>query len=200
MELRQLKDFSDSCVDVFSHRWKLFVGFNLLFFGCILVTLVVATLVSAQQWYFTRESSRNWFLDGGWSYTLLIIIGANLQVSSLQVILPGVLFFPLSIVNPVYTAMTIGLMMYFAQSAQFFMILPTVILEGEAIVLSAMAGTLIGASWLVPKRLYGPEGPSRTDALIQGCEEAVRVLAVAIIVFIISAAVETLTIYVVTSA
>jgi hypothetical protein len=192
-----LKNFLKSCLTIIPSRWKLFVSLNLFFFGCIFITLLVATIIPLPATYLSQYTiARNLFQDSNWLFVLASIFSHNLGIALLAITLPGIAFFALSMIHPLYTAISLGLLtIYPATSQQFFLMFPTLVLEGEAIVLAVMAGVIAGASWFNPKWHYPTEDLSRVDAFMRGLGECLRIYIIAVLVFFIAAIVETVTLF-----
>jgi hypothetical protein len=193
---RALNDFIRSCLFVIRSRWRIIIFFNLLFFASIFVTIFVASLMFSPS-LFPRVLSpnQNVIIGADWPETLLVIFFHNMGLVFFLATLPGILFFALPTIFPLYTAITWGLSAYSLTSSQFFVILPTLLLEGEGIVLSAMAGTLLGASWLMPHRLYPGEKLPRIDAFKKALGECLRIYFFVVVILFVAAAVETLTLF-----
>jgi uncharacterized membrane protein SpoIIM required for sporulation len=77
----------------------------------------------------------------------------------------------------------------------FLAALPTLILEGEAYVLAALAGVNIGLSWLTPNWVYKQEKESlsRSEALRRAFRQSAYVYVFVVILLLAAAIVETLT-------
>jgi hypothetical protein len=166
------------------------VLFNVLFFGCVTVTLLVVSFVVQPPPLYTgyRPNVPGFLLSGGWLGMILGIFAFNLALSSfLFVTLPGLLFFPLSAVLLVYRGFLWGVLLYVLPTSVFALALPTIVLEGEAYVFAAVAGTLLGASWTKALRVYRVEGLSRAEALKMALNECSR-MYVFVIIFLLAAA------------
>ena len=173
-------------INFFRERWKLLVVLNLLFFSTVTVTLFIAGLtmqpsLANSDW----EPSGSQLLPfGGWLGMMLGIFIFNLIVSSLVFIsLPGFIFFPLSGALLLYRAILGGFLLYTFPLRIFLMALPTVVLEGEAYVLAASGGTLVGMSWVKPVWTNRAQS-SRLEALRTMLKEFMRIyLTLAILLF-----------------
>lgn len=119
----------------------------------------------------------------------------NLVLSAFVVVtLPGIMFFPLSIVFLLFRAVLWGLEQYFSPTWLFLVSLPTLALEGEAYVFAATAGTIAGASWIKPNWICPEEVISRSESFKKASKECL-VLYILVAVFLFLAAVmETITI------
>jgi hypothetical protein len=130
----------------------------------------------------------------GWLGILLGIFIFNLIISSLVFIsLPGFLFFPLSGALLLYRAILWGFLLYTFPLRIFLMALPTVVLEGEAYVLAALAGTLVGMSWAKPVWTNRAQR-SRLEALRTMLKEFMGISLAVVILLFAAAIVETVAI------
>ncbi|MEM3697934.1 MAG: hypothetical protein QXQ94_10665 [Candidatus Bathyarchaeia archaeon] len=101
-------------------------------------------------------------------FSLFVVFLFNLAVAAFVVItLPGFVFFPLSAVSLLFRAFLWGLLVYAMPNSLFLFALPVIFLEGEAYVIAALAGTVVGFSWLNPRRAYGG-GLSKFEAFKRG--------------------------------
>jgi hypothetical protein len=106
------------------------------------------------------------------------------------VTVPGILFFPFSAAALAFRAILWGLLLYPLPSDYFLAALPTLILEGEAYVLAATAGTVTGFSWLKPET-----GFSRWEALKKGLKECAQLYIPVSLLLFIAAIVESATLF-----
>jgi len=170
------------------------VLFNILFFGCTTVTLIVASLIFQPPPLYTGYSPNvpGFLLGSGWLIMVLGIFAFNLVLSSfLYVTLPGLLLFPLSAIFLVYRGFLWGLLLYVLPVSVFLLALPTIVLEGEAYVFAAVAGTLLGVSWTRALRVYRVEGLSRLEALKIALKECSRIYVFVVILLLAAAIAET---------
>lgn len=177
-------------------RWKILALFNALFFSCIFVTLVLSSFFLQPQldlgW---RPNVPEYFLNSGWPVMILGIFVFNLALSSFVfVTLPGIVFFPLSAGFLSYRGFLWGLLLYTSPTLLFIASLPTIILEGEAYVLAAMAGSVVGASWIKPCLAYQESRLSRLEAFKKSLKECLKIYAVVAVLLFVAATVETMTI------
>ncbi|MEM2118494.1 MAG: hypothetical protein QW840_00005, partial [Candidatus Bathyarchaeia archaeon] len=87
--------------------------------------------------------------SGGGLVLFAIIFFSNLVVTAfVMTSLPGFVLFPLSGVLLVYRAVLWGLLFAPLPLGWFLAALPTLVLEGEAYVFAALAGTVVGVSWV----------------------------------------------------
>jgi hypothetical protein len=144
-------------VILFSSNWKVLSFLNVLFFGVAFVTallasvLFVAPLASGQKAFIYPS-----FVGDNGFLLFLFIFGFNFVVSAFAVVtLPGFLFFPLSAVALAYRAVLWGLLLSLQSISCFLVLLPVVVLEGEAYVFAAVAGASTGFSWVKPEKDMG---------------------------------------------
>lgn len=177
-------------------RWKILALLNALFFGCVFIVLALASLFLAPPLYFgTHLNVPYFFLDSSWFVMILVIFTFNLALGSFVfVTLPGIVFFPLSAGILLYRGFLWGLLLYASPVWLFAVSLPTVMLEGEAYVFAAAAGTIAGASWVRPVLVYQKDGLSRVQALKISLKECLRIYAFVVALLLVAAIVETATI------
>lgn len=188
-------DFFRSCLRVVSSRGKVFALFNLLFFGCVSVVVLGA------QFWFPPPLFIGWFPEVPgiflWEGAALFlgIFVFNLLLSAFVVVtLPGFVFFPLSVAFLLYRAVLWGLLFYSVPMWGFLVALPTIVLEGEAYVFAAVAGTIVGVSWLKPKWAYPAKEFSRVDSLKEGVKESLRLYVIVALLLFAAAVAETIVI------
>ncbi|MGQ9506381.1 MAG: hypothetical protein ACUVTB_00810 [Candidatus Bathycorpusculaceae bacterium] len=191
-----MKTFFSFVFYVLSKRVKSFAFLNAVYFCSLFITAFVASLLFVPPPY------------EGWSPEILVpysgedlsllffnIFLLNLVLSAfIFITLPGLLFFPLSSVFLLARAVSWGLLLYQLPTSVFLVALLTLVLEGEAWVLAALAGTGLGVSWFKPAWMYGEEGVSRRDALKKMLKECGCVYFLVILFLFAGAVVETLTI------
>jgi hypothetical protein len=174
-------------------RWGLLASLNLLFFGCVFGAAAIGSFIfspvpySGQQ-MFTVPSflPRNWFLI--FSFVLVF----NLIVSVFTVVtLPGFFFFPLSASALAFRAILWGLLVFPVPTPLFLAGLPTLVLEGEAYVFAAAAGTTAGVSWVKSSWLYSEKFLSRSEAFRKGLNECRSLYDFTIVLLIAAATAET---------
>jgi hypothetical protein len=110
------------------------------------------------------------------------------------VTLPGFVFFPLSVVFLGFRAFLWGLLVFQLPTWALLIALPTILLEGEGYVFAAVAGTVVGTSWLKPQWLFGGENMRRIDSLKRALRECFSLYIVVIVLLFVAAIVETTTI------
>jgi hypothetical protein len=177
----------------FRVRWKVYAAFNVLFFSCIFITLILSSLFLESPLYSGwRPNVPESLLNGSWLLMLLGIFIFNLAFSSLVfVTLPGFLFFPLSAGLLMYRGFLWGLLLYVSPLNVFVVALPTVLLEGEAYVFAAVAGTVVGVSWLKPAWVFRHSGFRRSEALKKALKESLAIYFPLVLLLFSAAIVET---------
>lgn len=183
-----------SYLSSFSSELKLISFLNMLFFGTAFVTAVTASsFLTAPLASGARVLTFPGFVSDNSLLLFLFIFAFNVTVAAFAILtLPGFVFFPLSVVALAYRGVLWGLLFYSLSSTTFLVLLPVVVLEGEAYVLASMAGTLTGFSWINPRT-----GLGRRAAFEKALRECMKTyLSVAVLLFA-SAAVETVAIMVV---
>ena len=156
-------------------------------FGTALLAsiLFAAPLVSGQKAFVFPG-----FVSGNGFLLFLFIFAFNVAVSAFAVVtLPGFLFFPLSAVALAYRAVLWGLLLYVLPSMAFLILLPVVVLEGEAYVFAAVAGASTGFSWIKPVKWL-----SRFDAFKKALKECLQAYVFVVLLLFVAAVVETATI------
>ena len=171
--------------------WKLASFLNLLFFGAALVTGVLASIfipapLASGAKVFTFPS----FVAGNGFLLFLFIFTLNVAFSAFVVVtLPGFLFFPLSISALAYRGLLWGMLIYALPTWAFLVLLPVMILKGEAYVFAAAAGASVGLSWLRPKK-----GLKRLASLRNALQQCVHTYTLVVALLLAAAAVETATV------
>jgi len=163
---------------------------NLLFFGSVFITSLVLGFFFPPQLYegLPGRFSGNLVLD------VLSIFVFNLIVSSFMfVAMPGVVLFPLSAALLVFRAFIWGALIYQLPNWVFLIVLPTLIFEGEGYVFAAIAGTLVGISWVKPEWVYPDEGLSRNVSLRKALRECAGFYVLVAAMLFVAAVVEAAT-------
>ncbi len=175
-------------------RGKLFASLNLLFFGSVLVGALLAQ--NPYLAVYELPLSDSFFLSL-MDNAFLLAVGIfffNLVVSGfLLTTLSGLAFFGLPLLVLVWRALLWGVLIARLPSPQFFVALPTFILEGEAYVIAATAGVLLGLSWLKPTWVNRGEKSTRRMALRATWIECVQLYLWIVLFLIVGAVVEAFT-------
>lgn len=192
-----MRVFLRTCVNDISRRKRFLAVLNLLFFWTVFAFALASYFLVTPPPY---EAGVGWtpeFLFGdSWLLMVLGIFLFNLVLSAFIIVtLPGLVFFVLSPALLMYRAMIWGELLAFTPAVQFVAALPTLILEAEAYVLAAMAGTVLGLSWLKPEWGYRGERLSRREALKRAFKETWHVYFFVALILFAAAIVETVTIF-----
>jgi hypothetical protein len=174
-----------------SSHWRLLSAFNALFFSVVTgVDLAMALFSPPVVYYGQRVYVLPQFLYGSLPLMILFIFCFNFAFSAFAVVtLPGFLFFPLSSALLAFRAVQWGLILYPLPASLFLQALPTLVLEGEAYVIAAGVGTVVGYSWL--KR---PEDKSRSEAFARAFKRGASAYVFVVLLLLAAAAVESATI------
>ncbi|MDH5787152.1 MAG: stage II sporulation protein M [Candidatus Bathyarchaeota archaeon] len=175
----------------------MFVVLNGLFFVVVLASALVASFVFVLPPLEEGTSViQNGLFGDSWVLTFLFIFFSNLILSAFLVVtLPGLAFFVLSCLLLSYRSVFWGSLLAFSPISQFLAALPTIVLEGEAYVIAAVAGTTLGLSWFKPNWVFRGESLSRREALVRAFKECFSLYFWVVLVLFVAAIVETLTIY-----
>ena len=181
---------------VFAERMMVFVALNWLFFCFIVLGAFLADtgFVKVVEVPFERKPLD---VEGSLDYfsMFLFTFVFNLFLSGfLLLTVTGAIFFPLSFGFLLFRGFLWGVLLYNLDVSAFLAVLPTIVLEGEAYVFAALAGFLLGLSWLKPKWVYGDEQLSRGDSFRRAVGECKELYLMVIILLLVAAAVETATI------
>jgi hypothetical protein len=123
------------------------------------------------------------------------IFAFNLALSAFAVVmLPGMVFFPLSTGFLVFRAVLWGLLFYPLPASLFLAVLPTLILEGEAYTVAVVAGTIVGLSWVKPGWLFKGKELSRLETLKIALKEVIHLYIVVVLLLLAAAIAETIAI------
>lgn len=187
-----LLDFFKECLTVLSRRAELVVVLNGLFFSSIFVSALAVSFFFAPP--LMEEAAVPSQLSENLVLTFISIFIFNMVLSAFLVIaLPGLVFFALSSVLLLYRGVLWGFLVAFASVDWFLVSLPTMVLEGEAYVLAAVSGTIMGLSWLKPSWVFKGEKLPRRKALTMAFKEFICLFFWVFVFLFVSAVVETLT-------
>jgi hypothetical protein len=189
--------FLRSCVEALGKRGLLLLLANVVYFPVILVSAFVAQLLFVPGPYPSENlSAPDFLLGSGLTVMVIGIFALNLVLSAFVVVtLPGVALFPLSVAALVFRAVLWGFIVSWLPSWLVLAALPTIVLEGEAYVIAAVAGIIIGASWIKPSWAFGRERQiSRWEAFRLALGEGLRLYFWVLVLLFVAAIVETATI------
>lgn len=183
------------CLSVLSKRGRLLAFVNLLFFGGIFVVVVVSEWVLPPSLSLAEPRLFSETIFGGDFFIgVLGIFLFNLALSAFVFVsLPSFAFFPLSIIVLLYRALIWGVLLCYLPNWIFLFSIPTLILEGEGYALAAVAGTLVGASWIKPKWVHPGEDLKRSEAFKRSLRECLAIYAFVIVFLFVGAIVEAVT-------
>jgi hypothetical protein len=169
--------------------------FNIAFFCTLFVAVLAAQFLCPSPFYMDEPSTDHLVtLKENWPMLFGGILVTNLVLSAFVVVtIPGVVLFPLSVLILLYRAVLWGVLLYPLPRWQFLATLPTVILEGEAYVIAAVAGTTVGMAWMNPNWLYKDQTVSRQNAFRTTVKEGTRMYGVVVLLLLAAALVETAT-------
>ena len=184
----------DSLV-VLERRHNLFVIFNILFFTIVFFSaLIISFLLPPPLAEGTAQWMPSSLFGADWLSMFLGIFLFNLLFCSvITLVLSGLAIFILPAALLSYRAFLWGMLIAFVPSWQFLLALPTLVLEAEAYVLASVVGTTLGLSWLRPSLVFRGE-PSRLNALKQALREAAHICIFVVLLLLIAAIIETITI------
>jgi hypothetical protein len=189
-----VKEFFESCVQPLVRRSWLFSALNLFFFGGIIVG---ALLVQVQGVVVYELPTSESIVSVGDHPLILVaaIFVFNLVVSGFFLTtVSGLILFVMPFGILALRALLWGTMIALLPSPQFFVVLPTFVLEGEAYVIAALAGVVLGMSWLKPSWVYRGERLSRLEAFRSARQEFKRLYFLVVVLLLAAAIVETITI------
>jgi hypothetical protein len=167
---------------------------NVTFFCSFFVVVLLAQFLFPSPFY-TGEL-RAWIpFSDVWFIMIVGIFVFNLFLSAFVIVtLPGIMFFPLSTGFLVFRAVLWGLLFYPLPASLFLDALPTLILEGEAYVVAAVAGTVAGLSWIKPSWLFKGKELSRLEAFKMTLKEVIQLYKLVVLLLLAAAIVETIAI------
>jgi hypothetical protein len=190
--------FLRSCVKALSERGSLLAFFNIVFFCSFFVVVLVAQFLFPPPLYSSEPPIISWvpFPVGDWFMLFVWVFVFNLVVSAFAVVtLSGIVFFPFSAGFLTYRAVLWGLLFYSLPSSVFLAVLPTLILESEAYVVAAVAGTVVGLSWVKPSLAFKYKELSRLGSFMMALKEAGHLYKAVVLLLLAAATVETITIF-----
>lgn len=186
--------FLRDCLSAVTRRALLLVTLNWLFFGSLVAGAFAAEagFVRFSVWPVGAEV---FSLEVENAVLLLISIFLfNLILSGFVLLtLTGIGLFVLPFGFLLLRAFLWGMMIDGLSTPIFLAALPTIVLEGEGYVLAALAGIVLGLSWLKPKWVYPREELSRLEAIRRSLRDCARTYVWVSVVLLLGATVETLT-------
>jgi hypothetical protein len=169
---------------------------NVIFFGGLVLSSVIITIVLPPGPSINPGlDAPNYSLGLNWPFMLLAIFLSNLALSAfLLLTTSGFIFFPASAFMLGYRALLWSLILTPLPNNLFVAVLPTMVLEGEAYALAAVAGTLGGISWLKPAWLQPLVGKTRRSSFKLVLKECSKIYVLVVLLLFVSAIVESATI------
>jgi len=187
--------FLSDSLSVVSKRLFLLMVLNWLFFGGIVAGALLGRLglVNLSWWPFGERILNQEVVFSSW--LVLEIFLFNLVLSGFVLLtLSGMVFFPVSLAFLVVRVLLWGILLNQLSTSLLLAVLPTLILEGEAYVIAAVAGVTLGLSWLRPDWAFKGQNLSRKEAFRTAAIECGRMYVLVIILLLAGAVVETITI------
>lgn len=185
--------FLRMCFSVVSRRKRLLVVFNWLFFGFMVFGALLASsgLVEVVPW-----SSEVFGLDVSDTLVMALwIFLFNLVLSGFILLTAsGAAFFVFPICFLLFRALLWGVLLSGLPTPMFFVVIPTLVLEGEGYVFAAVAGFGLGMSWFKPDWMFRGENFSRIEAFKRALRECGYLYVFVVIFLFVAAVVETVTI------
>lgn len=188
-----VRSFLVSCFSVLRERSVFFALINAVYFGAVVVGGFLAQYTSLFQPVPSDGSVLGVSSVSAW--LMVDVFVWNFFLSAfLLLTLAGVVFFVLPFGMLVFRGLLWGVMLNFLSTDRFFVVLPTIFLEGEGYVIAAVAGVVLGLSWLMPKLVYAGKDFSRRKSFREALGEAKRLLVLVAVLLSLAAIVETVTI------
>ena len=187
--------FLSDSLSVVSKRLFFLMVLNLLFFGGIVAGALLGRLglVDLYWWPFGERILNREVVFSSW--LVLEIFFFNLVVSGFVLLtLSGMVFFPVSLAFLMIRVLLWGMLLNQLSTSLLLAVLPTLILEGEAYVIAAVAGVTVGLSWLRPSWAYKGQNLSRKEAFRMAVIECGRMYVLVAMLLLVGAVVETVTI------
>ena len=181
--------------EVVSARGRLLAFMNAAFFFGVFVVALVSEFLLPSLPYEGLNPPFPEIINAGFPLMLLQIFAFNLILSAFVfVTLPGFVFFPLSTGFLLYRAFIWGVLLHYQPTWLFLIAVPTLILEGEAYVFAAVAGTVVGGSWLRPKWFTNRDDGERVESLKKGLKECLAMYLLVAIFLLVAATIEAITV------
>ncbi len=189
-----MRDFWRSLFSLVWRKSWVLVLLNWLFFGAMVVGALLGQtgIVEVYEWpvgeeVFTAEVSDALLMVASIFLFNLVLSGF------LLVTLTGLVFFGLPLAFLLYRALLWGALLNGLPTPSLFVVLPTLILEGEGYVLAALAGVNLGLAWLKPEWAYRAVDLSRLEAVKKAMKDCARIYVLVASFLLAAAVVETMT-------
>jgi len=176
----------------------LLIVLNWLFFGVMIVGVFFqeAGFAGVLRWPVGEKAFTVEIGDAG--VLLASVFFNNLVLSGFVLVtLTGLGFFGLPLFFLCLRAFFWGLLLGRLSTPLFLAALPTLVLEGEGYVLAALAGVVLGLSWLRPRLVYPGEELSRSEAVRRAFRECMCIYILVALILFVAAVVEIVTLVVV---
>lgn len=181
--------------EVVSARGKLLAFMNAAFFFCVFVVFFVSEFLLPSLPYEGLNPPFPEIINAGFPLMLLEIFAFNLGLSAFVfVTLPGFAFFPFSTGFLLYRASIWGVLLHYQPTWLFLIAMPTLVFEGEAYVFAAVAGTVVGGSWLKPKWFTNRSDVKRVESLTKSLKECLAMYLLVAIFLLVAATIEAITV------
>lgn len=165
--------FRISIMKFLSIRLRLLVIMNLIFFDGVFLSVFMFEWLFPYPLYLGSPQPIPLDSIGG-NLPLLIfsIFFSNMVLSSfIFVTLPGFAFFPLSSAFLAYRAYIWGFLLSRLPTWLLLIAMPTIIFEGLGYCFAALAGTIVGLSWIKPQWVYGGGSLNRIESVKKALKE-----------------------------
>ena len=188
-------DSFSSFLAILSARGKLLAFMNAAFFFCVFVVFLVSEFLLPSLPYEGLNPPFPEIINAGFPLMLLEIFAFNLVLSAFVfVTLPGFAFFPLSTGFLLYRATIWGMLLHYQPTWLFLIAVPTLVFEGEGYIFAAVAGTMVGGSWLKPKWFTDSADGKRVESLKKGLKECLVIYFFVAVLLFVAAAIEAITV------
>jgi len=178
-----------------SSRGRLLALMNFVFFASVFAVAIASELLLPPRLYSGWQARFPEIIIG--NNFLIVLLGiflSNLVLSAFVVVtLPGFVFFPISIAMLLFRGFLWGVFLAFQPTWLLLAAIPTVVLEGEGYALAAVAGTVVGVSWLKSKWIFNDENITRVEAFQKGLKECLVIYLLVGTILLVAAIIETVT-------
>lgn len=187
---------ADFLKELFSLVWKrslLLAVLNLVYFCSILIGALLMQFLFWQRlvWPFGEYPSS---VEDDPLVLFVDIFVSNLVLSAfVMVTLVGLAFFVLPFAVVCFRAVVWGMLIQQLPTVQFLAAFPTSVLEGVGYVLAAVAGMILGLSWLKPNWAFTNEELRRVEDLRKAWKECIMLYALVFVFLFVAAIVEVVT-------
>jgi hypothetical protein len=179
----------------FSSRGKLLVTMNCIFFTSVFAVAIVSELLLPPRLYSEWQPQfPDIFLGDNLPFLFSGIFLSNLILSAFVIVtFPGFVFFPISSAMLVFRGFLWGVLLAFQPTWLLLSVIPIIVLEGEGYVFAALAGTVVGVSWLKPRWLYREVNITRAEAFHKALKECLDIYLFVVLFLLVAAVVEAVT-------